>query len=73
VELPALMRLDDALAGVNRLGIDTAPVIYLLERDPARLPVLQELARQINSGRLTAFASPVDNIYRISYIYRYGK
>jgi hypothetical protein len=27
-------RLDAALGGVTRLGLDTAPVIYLIERHP---------------------------------------
>jgi hypothetical protein len=29
------MKLDDALAGVDRLGLDTPPFIYLIERNPA--------------------------------------
>jgi len=28
------MNLDDALVGVSSLGIDTAPIIYLIEAHP---------------------------------------
>jgi hypothetical protein len=28
------MRLSDALAGVRRLGLDTAPIIYFIEENP---------------------------------------
>jgi hypothetical protein len=31
---PLVMKLDDALAGVDRLGFDTPPVIYFVEAHP---------------------------------------
>lgn len=38
--------LEDALRGVQRLGIDTAPLIYLIEAHPELGPVAHELVRQ---------------------------
>jgi len=37
------MKLDDALAGVDRLGLDTPPFIYLIERNPTYLNLVREV------------------------------
>jgi len=55
----ALIRLDDALAGITRLGIDTAPFIYLVERNQKRLPLVREVARRIDAGLVTGCGSVV--------------
>lgn len=46
-----VMSIDDALHGTTRLFIDTAPLIYLIERHPVYFPVVQEVARRIDGGR----------------------
>ncbi len=33
------MRLEDALSGVTRLFLDTAPVVYFVEEHPTFLPI----------------------------------
>ncbi len=38
------MKLDDALVGVDRLGLDTPPFIYLIVRTPDALQVATALA-----------------------------
>jgi hypothetical protein len=34
------MKLEDALVGVTRLFLDTAPVVYLVEENPTFLPIV---------------------------------
>lgn len=53
------MKLDNALAGVNRLGLDTPPFIYLIERNPTYLNLVREVFRRITSGALTAHSSVI--------------
>jgi len=48
-----------ALTGVRRLGLDTAPLIYLIEQHPVfRSPVL-ELARLLDAGEMEGVASTI--------------
>jgi hypothetical protein len=51
------MKLDDALASVDRLGLDTPPFIYLIERNPTYLNLVREVFRRITAGLLTAHSS----------------
>ncbi|BCW96720.1 MAG: type II toxin-antitoxin system VapC family toxin [Fimbriimonadales bacterium] len=53
------MSIDDALHGTTRLFIDTAPLIYLIERHPVYFPVVQEVARRIDGGALAACSSVI--------------
>ena len=53
------MKLDDALAGVDRLGLDTPPFIYLIERNPAYLELVREVFRRITAGQLVAHSSVI--------------
>jgi predicted nucleic acid-binding protein len=51
--------LADALAGVTRIGLDTAPIIYLIEEHPVYLPLVAPLFEQIDAGILTAVTSTI--------------
>ena len=51
------MKLDDALAGVVRLGFDTAPFIYFIERHPKYVDVMREVIRRIDSGAIASYGS----------------
>jgi len=51
------MKLDDALAGVVRLGFDTAPLIYFIERHPKYVDVMREVIRRIDSGTIASYGS----------------
>jgi predicted nucleic acid-binding protein len=48
-----------ALQNVSRLFLDTAPVIYLVEKNPAYLDVVTEIFTAIDNGQITAVTSPV--------------
>lgn len=51
--------LEDALRGVQRLGIDTAPLIYLIEAHPKLGPVALELVRQAAARKIRLVTSTI--------------
>lgn len=53
------MKVSLALAGVGRLFLDTAPIIYLIERNPARFAQVAAVFGEIDGGRIRAVTSPV--------------
>lgn len=53
------MNVSVALQGVSRLFLDTAPVIYLVEKNPAYLDVVTAIFTAIDNGQITAVTSPV--------------
>lgn len=53
------MTISDALDGVSRLFLGTAPVIYFVERNPAYLDLVSAAFRYIDQGTLGAVTSPV--------------
>jgi predicted nucleic acid-binding protein len=54
-----MTRLDDALAGVAVLGLDTAPFIYLIERNPTYLALVRAVFHRINAGSLFGHSSVI--------------
>ena len=52
-------RLEDALRGVTRVGVDTMTVIYFVEEKPAYLPVVDAVFQRISRGELTGAASTI--------------
>jgi predicted nucleic acid-binding protein len=46
------MTLDDALSGVTRLALDSAPRIYFVEQHPVHLPIMREVIQRIDGGEL---------------------
>ena len=52
------MQIDAALAGVSQLFLDTAPVIYLVERNPQFVAVVDPIFDQLDDN-ITAVASPI--------------
>ena len=53
------MKLDDALRGVTYLGLDTAPIIYFVEGNPAYRRIVDEVFQQIAGGRFEGITSVV--------------
>lgn len=53
------MKIEEGLAGVTRLFIDTAPVIYWVERHPLFHPRIQPIFAKLDSGELAAVTSPI--------------
>lgn len=53
------MIISEALHGVTRLFLDTAPVIYFVEKNPYYLNRVQPVFAQIDAGALTGITSPI--------------
>ena len=53
------MQLDEALAGITALGIDTAPFIYLVERHPTYVDIVLEVVRRVDTGTIAGYSSVV--------------
>jgi hypothetical protein len=53
------MKLEAAFQQVNRLFLDSAPVIYYIEQNPIYLGIMDEIFNFIESGRIRAVTSPV--------------
>ncbi|WP_414572626.1 type II toxin-antitoxin system VapC family toxin [Nostoc sp. CCY 9925] len=53
------MNITESLQGVTRLFLDTAPVIYAVERQPQYLPIVRVVFERIFSGLAVGIASPV--------------
>jgi predicted nucleic acid-binding protein len=54
-----MTKLDDALQGVQRLGVDTAPVIYFIEVNPQYDALISEIFRRISIGVLEGLCSVI--------------
>lgn len=52
-----MTRLADALAGVTRLGLDTAPFIYFVERHAAYVDLVRAALRTVDFGAIRAYSS----------------
>lgn len=53
------MKLNDALTGVTRLGIDTAPVIYYIEAHPRYEALVERIFNHIARGSFTGVTSAI--------------
>ncbi len=53
------MRIAEALEGVRRVFLDTAPVIYYVERNPAYISRVDLVFERLDKGLLQAATSPV--------------
>ncbi|MCW5968715.1 MAG: PIN domain-containing protein [Blastocatellales bacterium] len=45
-----MIKIDDALSGVVRLGLDTAPIIYFIEANPGYDGLVTEIFQRVNQG-----------------------
>jgi len=52
-------KLAQALTGITKLGIDTSPLIYFIERHPVYLAIMQEIIQQIDAGKIIGYSSVV--------------
>lgn len=66
------MKIADALQGVTRLVLDTAPIIYYVEKNPSYFTRVQVIFESIDSGSLTAVTSPVTLAECLVAPYRLG-
>jgi predicted nucleic acid-binding protein len=56
---PAIVKLDDALVGVSRLGFDTSPIIYFVERNPQYLDLVRDVIGRVDRGEIEGWSSVV--------------
>ena len=68
----APVKLDDALAGVDRIGLDTSPFICLIERHPTYQDTVREVFRRITRGALTAHSSVITLTEVLTQPYQVG-
>jgi predicted nucleic acid-binding protein len=66
------MRVEQALKGVKQLFLDTAPVIYYVERHPNYFPVVQPIFQHLQTGDFKAVASPITLAECLTLPYRQG-
>jgi hypothetical protein len=53
------MKLDAALSGVTRLGLDTSPLIYFVEANPRYDALVTEIFARISNGALRGLSSVI--------------
>ena len=66
------MNLDNALHGITRIFLDTAPVIYYLENHPVYQARVNSIFERIEAGELIAVTSPVTLAECLVHPYRLG-
>ncbi|MCB8943776.1 MAG: PIN domain-containing protein [Ardenticatenaceae bacterium] len=66
------MKLDDALTSVSTLFLDTAPVIYYVEQNPAYFGMIYEIFERVDEGTITAVTSPITLSECLVFPYRHG-
>jgi predicted nucleic acid-binding protein len=53
------VKIEDALAGVTLLFLDSAAVIYFVENHPTYAPIAQRIFQRLDDGTLKAVTSPI--------------
>jgi len=66
------MKVTAALANVRELFLDTAPVIYHVEANPAYQPLTDQVFQTIQAGTLSAVASSITLSECLVHPYRNG-
>jgi hypothetical protein len=66
------MKISAALQGVALLFLDTAPVIYLVEKNPDYLALVSDIFRRIDDGQVGAVTSPVTLAECLVHPFRLG-
>ena len=67
------MNLAEALRDVTLLFLDTAPVIYYVERNPQYFPWVSLIFDRIDNGALTGITSPITLAECLVVPYRLGQ
>src|SRR4051794_24994804 len=66
------MKVADAIRGVTRLFLDSAPVIYYAERHPQFFSLVRPFFQSIDAGNIAAVTSPVTLAECLVLPYRQG-
>jgi predicted nucleic acid-binding protein len=67
-----VVKIADALQGVARLFLDTAPVIYYVENNPHYFTIVEVVFDHIDNGSVIAVTSPVTLAESLVVPYRSG-
>lgn len=67
------MSITDSLQGVNRLFMDTAPVIYFVEQHPQYFSLVREVFEQLRNTPLMGVVSPITLAECLVQPYRLGQ
>ncbi len=54
-----MRKMADAMQGVTRLGFDTSPLIYFVERDPRYISLMREVFGLVASGQVTGHTGAI--------------
>ncbi|MDX2228813.1 MAG: type II toxin-antitoxin system VapC family toxin [Leptolyngbyaceae cyanobacterium bins.349] len=53
------MKLDQAFSPLNQVFIDTAPIVYYVERHPQYFPLVEAIFQRLTAGSFQAITSPI--------------
>jgi len=53
------VKLDQAVVDISRLGIDTAPLIYFVERHAGYVDIMRKILSLVDSGQFTGYSSVI--------------
>ncbi len=67
------MNLADSLDSIHRMFLDTAPVIYFVEKNPSFAPKVQDVFQRLDDNRLNAVVSPITLAECLVAPYRLGQ
>lgn len=66
------MKISVALQRVSFLFLDTAPIIYLVEKNPSYLDRVKDIFQRVDGGQLKVATSPVSLAECLVHPYRLG-
>lgn len=53
------MKIEDALKSITSVALDTAPLIYFVERHPAYTQLMRSIIERVDSGEVSGFSSVI--------------
>jgi predicted nucleic acid-binding protein len=53
------VKLDQAVVEISRLGIDTSPLIYFVERHAGYVDIMRKILSLVDSGQFTGYSSVI--------------
>lgn len=54
-----MSNLEQTFSGITKLGLDTSPLIYFIERHPVYLTLMRNIIRKIDTGEIEGYTSVV--------------
>lgn len=65
-----MIKVEEALNGIDRIFLDTAPVIYYVEKNPQFIGLVDVIFALVDSATITAVTSPITLAECLIYPYR---